>query len=152
MIDVETLVTRDGVAFSAIDEPFDYGSEWLYVNGAIRLIADGTTLLDESLWDEVGQLWSTIGDSLDGLESSKQTFMELPGQPVDVVFERDGADVVIRVLVDPIREARVDLMELYRALGQAGTMFWARMKTAFPRDEARFDEEIERLGRYAGGW
>ncbi|MDE9367238.1 hypothetical protein PZ938_16585 [Luteipulveratus sp. YIM 133132] len=142
---IASTVTTDGLVFTSLSDPLPARESWYALSGAIILEAGGVVILDEVAWDEIGLLWTALGEALTELMACDFVRMGFPGQDLDMDFERAQQNVIkIDVHLTSPRQATITEAELYESLGRGGVEFWQRMLQEYPQDAERVEWEIER--------
>jgi len=121
-----------------------------YIEGAIELSVGYKPILTREMVDYVDQLWAYLIRGLGEVVGGREFSTFYPDMPLEVVLRPRGGRVTI--LVDPSRggaEASVTLGELCKAMATAGILFFERLRSFVPGNQAMYDQYITDLAALA---
>jgi hypothetical protein len=120
------------------------------VNGVLLLTIDGTPIFTKEMHDFVDQLWAFLIQSVDQLNTKRESDFYFPDQGIHVVLTRLSQRNLLRIHVVELKEvsALVDF-DLFRdAVKVEGTGFMTFMKKHSPWHVVAFDQELSRMARW----
>lgn len=138
-----------------------------YIEGALELTVDGTTIIDKSMHDYIDELWAYISSMVELLVRQGHASTYFPDQPIELSFARQGASRVLVKLSAPgfpernirgitipaspeiKRVATADQEELIKSLRKHGTEFFQKMHSLFP-EGPDYEDALKRLN--SGGY
>ena len=120
-----TLVNAEEASFSPPNPK--------HIEGAIHLRINDVDILDQSMWDDVDQLWCYVVNMIDGLETAGYARTYFPDQPIELSFERlGGRAVLVRSVGRHVRGSTIDEDRLVATLKKAALDFFDRISLLVP--------------------
>lgn len=121
-----------------------------HIEGAVDLVVNGVSIIDQSLWDDVDALWAYISDMVMALNESDESSTLFPDQPIKLTFRRVGGGLLLVSLTngDVRRAVSVDERAFISALQESGRSFFARLKELVPQKASGYDDALGRLAAY----
>lgn len=90
MVEVKSYLgsinVQSGKNFVLVDEYTGVIKDMKHIDGAIKLIIDGKTIIDQKQWDLVDQLWAYILNGIEQVLSGKKYTSSFPGSSVNLGF------------------------------------------------------------------
>ncbi|PRX99888.1 hypothetical protein [Allonocardiopsis opalescens] len=149
MVTIESFLAAGGgrlVPVGAFEGPLRDGD---HVEGAIRLVVDGTEVLDPGLVDYVDQLWAYIGSPAADAVATGDAQVYFPGQPIRFRLTRTRPGRILLALdmgtPGHVRTAEADEAELLRALAVNGAAFFEAMTRLNPGHGGSYQRAVDRL-------
>src|ERR1700751_209593 len=97
-----------------------------HIEGFIRLTANHIDIIDQTMWDDVDQLWAYIADMISTLEKEGRASTYFPDQPIPLTFTRVGKGriSVSSQVGDRARSAVVDEDRFISGMKRSGLEFF----------------------------
>lgn len=128
MIEIATYLRDAAGGFVNAEEASFSPPNPNHIEGAIHLRINGVDILDQSMWDDVDQLWCYIANMIDGLETTGYAHTYFPDQPIELSFKRlRRRTVLVRSVGRDVRGSTIDEDQLVSALKKAALDFFARI-------------------------
>ena len=102
MVTVTTYLRAPDGTFQPVETSTSAPADPDYVEGAIELTIDATTIIGTEEWDYVDQLWAYIANMLLNLKTDDVASTYFPDQPIKLTFERTAEQTLP---VEPFGEA-----------------------------------------------
>lgn len=113
------------------------------MDGAIRLAINNVDIIDQSMWDDVDQLWSYIANMITDLEKTGCARTYFPDQAIELSFRRlRGGRVLVRSVCHTARAAVIEEERLVSSLRKAALDFFDATSRLVPMG---YPEQIARL-------
>ena len=148
MITVATYLRTPDETFEPVETSTASPADPDYIEGAIELVVDGTTVIGTEEWDYVDQLWAYIADMVEDLRAGEdlaETYF--PDQPIRLAFERaDGEILITAELDEEVRHALIPEQELITALDTAARRFFEKMTVLAAANATSYKEVLASIG------
>jgi hypothetical protein len=148
MITVATYLRTPNETFEPVETSTASPADPDYIEGAIELVVDGTTVIGTEEWDYVDQLWAYVADMVEDLRAGEdlaETYF--PDQPIRLAFERTDGEVLITAELDEeVRHALVPEQELITALDAAARRFFEKMTHLAGANATSYKEILASIG------
>jgi hypothetical protein len=123
-----------------------------YIEGAIELSVEGKPILTREMVDYVDQLWAYLIRGLGEIGAGREFSTYYPDMPFEVVLRpRDGR---VTITIDPSgggATACVAIDELCAAMATAGTLFFERLRSLAPGNQAMYSRYLVDLAKMTKG-
>jgi hypothetical protein len=128
MITVTTYLRAADGTFRPVQAGTAAPADPNYIEGAIELTVDGTTVIGTAEWDYVDQLWAYVADMLHTLKTGDEATTYFPDQPIRLTFARTAGQILLTCDDgEVVRQARADEADLVAALQAAARQFFDTM-------------------------
>lgn len=146
---VESLLRKNDGTFVPVRAWTGPVGDTDYLEGALELTVNGTSLITPSMWDYIDQLWAYILNSLEELTSSKSVHTYFPDQPIKLEMKRVAPDL-LHVSISSRsgkfdNSTRVQEGDFARDLIDAGEDFFSRIRELDPAGGNQYEAEIEKI-------
>lgn len=147
---IETFV-KQGPDFIPIDVAQQIKlKDPLYVDGSIRVIVGGQSLIDDTQWTDIIHWWAHMSKILRDLSHGRTTSVEgrFPDAPVQMLFEVDGERLTWTVHAQQTRVAILDRVPALRALMAEYRHVFERMRVLNPSCTSDYDVALAYMSNF----
>lgn len=119
-----------------------------YIDSAMELTINGTSIISRLEWDYMDDLWGYISTGFEDLIEKSEWKTYFPDQPIKLIFRLNKKNNQIEVESTPSRglvKARADLNEFLAAMSEAGQKFFLRMAEIVPEKSDFYVREANRM-------
>src|SRR5687767_8190020 len=95
MVTVTTYLRAPDGTFQRVEATTATPADPDYIEGAVELTIDGTTIIGTAEWDYVDQLWAYLADMLHELTTGDAASTYFPDQPIRLTFERTAGRILV---------------------------------------------------------
>lgn len=149
MINITSYLRSKNGTFVPVSECATAPPDVLYIEGAIELVVNGTTVIDKSMWDYVDQLWAYLVNIVGDFEEAGEAHTYFPDQPIGLAIKglSEGRTLVTVQAGSARREATIETAELVPALKGAAIAFFQQMIRLVPQNRDSYQAAIEQASR-----
>lgn len=146
---IESYLRKEDGEFLPIQSWIDPIPDHDYLEGALKLIINGTPIMTLTMWDYIDELWAYIINALQKFTLDDSVHIYFPDQPIKLDMKRTPPNMILVSISS--RSGKFDNSawthegNFVHQLLDAGEKFFTKMNKLDPTGQGQYENDIERI-------